>query len=75
MDTVLLLFPCINTFLRFGGLPWFLSGKESACSTGDVEDPLEKEIASYSNIVAWKILWTEELGGLPSMGLLRVRHD
>ena len=62
MDTVLLLFPCINTFLRFGGLPWFLSGKESACSTGDVEDPLEKEIATYSNIVAWKILWTEELG-------------
>ena len=72
MDTILLFFPCINTFLRFGGLPWFLIGKESACSTGDVEDPLEKEIATYSSIVAWKILWTEEPGGLQSMGLLIV---
>ena len=33
------------------------------------EDPLEKEMAIYSNILAWKILWTEEPGGLQSMGL------
>ena len=33
------------------------------------EDPLEKETATYSSILAWKILWTEELGGLQSMGL------
>ena len=32
------------------------------------EDPLEKEIATYSSILAWKISWTEELGGLQSMG-------
>ena len=75
MDTILLFFPCINTFLRFGGLPWFLIGKESACSTGDVEDPLEKEIATYSSIVAWKILWTEKPGGLQSLGSQKVGHN
>ena len=32
------------------------------------EDPLEKEIAAHSSILAWEILWTEEPGGLPSMG-------
>ena len=32
------------------------------------EDPLEKEMASHSSILAWRILWTEELGGLQSMG-------
>ena len=31
------------------------------------EDPLEKEMATHSSIVAWEIPWTEELGGLPSM--------
>ena len=33
------------------------------------EDPLEKEMATYSNILAWEIPWTEELGRLQSMGL------
>jgi len=33
------------------------------------EDPLEKEMASHSSILAWKIPWTEELGRLPSIGL------
>ena len=32
------------------------------------EDPLEKEIATYSNILAWKIPWTEDPGGLQSKG-------
>ena len=32
------------------------------------EDPLEKEMATYSSILAWRIPWTEELGGLESMG-------
>ena len=36
------------------------------------EDPLEKERAPYSNIVAWRIPWTEEPGRLQSMGLQRV---
>ena len=39
------------------------------------EDPLEKATASHSNILAWRIPWTEEPGGLQSMGLQRVRHN
>ena len=39
------------------------------------EDPLEKEMATHSSILAWKIPWTEELGWLLSMGSQRVGHD
>ena len=39
------------------------------------EDPLEKEIATHSSTLAWKILWMEKPGSLQSMGLQRVRHD
>ena len=39
------------------------------------EEPLEKEMATCSSILAWKIPWTEEPGGLPSMGSHRVGHD
>ena len=39
------------------------------------EDPLEKEVATHSSILAWEIPWTEEPGGLQSMGLQRVRHS
>ena len=39
------------------------------------EDPLEKEMATHSRLLAWKIPWTEEPGGLQSMGSQRVRHD
>ena len=39
------------------------------------EDPLEKEMATHSSIVAWRIPWTEEPGGLQSMGHKRVRYD
>ena len=39
------------------------------------EDPLEKEMATHSRIHAWKIPWTEEPGGLQSMGSQRVGHD
>ena len=39
------------------------------------EGPLEKEMAIHSSTLAWKIPWTEEPGGLQSMGLQRVRHD
>ena len=58
--------------------PWWLSSKESACSTGDVEvrvqslgqeDPLEEEMATHSSILAWQISWTEKSGRIPSMGL------
>ena len=39
------------------------------------EDLLEKEVATHSSILAWRIPWTEEHGGLQSMGSQRVRHD
>ena len=39
------------------------------------EDPLEKEMAAHSTILAWKIPWTEEPSGLQSVDLPRVRHD
>ena len=39
------------------------------------EDPLEKGMATYSSILAWRIPWTEEPGGLQSMGSQRVGHD
>ena len=39
------------------------------------EDPLEKEMATHSSILAWRIPWTEEPGRLQSMGLQRVEHD
>ena len=39
------------------------------------EDPLEKGMATYSSILAWRIPWTEEPGGLQSMGLQRVGTD
>ena len=59
----------------------WLSGKESPCNVGDVglipgqEDLLEKGMATHSSILAWEIPWTEEPGGLQSMGSQRVEHD
>ena len=41
----------------------------------DLKDPLEKEMATGSSILAWKILWTEEPGRLQSMGSQRVGLD
>ena len=55
--------------------------KESACNIGtwvqslDKEDPLVEEMTPHSSILAGKIPWTKELGGLQSMGLQRVGHD
>ena len=70
------------------GLPRWLSGKESTCQSRRHkrlerhrfdswvgEDPLEKEMATHSSILAWEIPQTEEPGGLQSMGLQRIGHD
>ena len=52
------------------GFPGGSDGKESACNAGDLvqflgwEDPLEKEMATHSSILAWRIPWTEEPGWL-----------
>ena len=57
------------------GLSWWLSGKEWACQAGDLSlipgsgrSP-EKKMATHSFILGWEIQWTEESGGLQSMGL------
>ena len=39
------------------------------------EHPLEEEMATHSSILAWKVPWTEEPGGLQSIGLQRVEHN
>ena len=41
----------------------------------DWEDPLEEGMATHSSVLAWRIPWTEEPGGLQSIGLQRVGHD
>ena len=59
------------------GFPGGSDGKESACNVGDLgwEDPLEEGMATHSSILAWRIPWTEEPGGLQSMGSQTVGHD
>ena len=66
------------------GFPGGASGKESACNAGDQEpedpslggkDPLEEAMATHCSILAWISPWTEEPGGIQSMGLQRVRQD
>ena len=62
------------------GLPWWASGEESTCNSGDTDyisrkEPLKKEMATHSNILAWEIPWTEEPSGLQSMGPQRVGQD
>ena len=67
--------------LKSLSFPGGSAGKDSACNVGDLgsipglEDPLEKEMATHSNILAWKISWTEEPVELQSMGSQIVRHD
>ena len=65
----------------FLGFPGGSDNKESACSGGDPDlipglgrSPGNGK-ATHSSIFAWRIPWTEETGGLQSMGLQRVRHD
>ena len=63
------------------GFPGASDGKESACNAGDMgliprsEDLLEKGIATHSSILAWRIPWAEEPGGLRSTSSQRVGHD
>ena len=53
--------------------PW---GREESDTTERLHfHALEKEMATHSSILAWKIPWTEEPGGLQAMGSLRVGHD
>ena len=48
---------------------------ETQAQSLGLKDPLEKEMATHSSILARKISWTEEHGGLQTTGLQKVRHD
>ena len=49
--------------------------QESQVQSLGQEDPLEKGMATHSSILAWRVPWTEESGGLQLMGSQRVGHD
>ena len=51
------------------------ASQEMQVQSLDQEDPLEKEMATHSSILAWKIPWTQKPGGLQSMGLQRVGQN
>ena len=66
------------------GHPQCFSDKEFTCNAGaagdagsvlDGEDPLEEGMAAYSSILAWRIPWTAEAGGVQSTGSQRVGHN
>ena len=52
-----------------------LETSETQVQSLDQEDPLEEGVATHSRILAWRIPWTEEPGGLQAIGLQRVGHD
>ena len=56
-------------------LPANAGGIRDAGSTLGLEDPLEEGVATHSSVLAWRISWTEEPGGLQSMGSQGIRHD
>ena len=56
-------------------LPAMQEPQETRVPSLGGEDPLEKGTATHSSILAWRIPWTEEPGGVQSMGSQRVRHD
>ena len=49
--------------------------QETQVRSLDWDDPLGKEMVTHSSVLAWKILWTEEPGGLQSIGMQRVGHN
>ena len=60
---------------RVKNLPTMQEAQETLVQSLSWEDPLEEEMATPSSTLAWKILWTEEPGGLESKGSQRVGHD
>ena len=83
-DISVLFSVCLLSFsvhlLSFYGLSWWLSGKRLCLSRQEMwvqslgqEDPSEKGMATHSSILAWSIPWTEEPGGLQSMGMQKTQ--
>ena len=73
-----------NVYPYDGASQVVLVVKNPPANAGDIEmwvrslggeNPLEKEMAIHSSILAWRIVWTEEAGRLQSIGLQRVGHD
>ena len=70
----------LDIFMSYG-FPGHANGTESACNAGDLirsvnlEDPLEKEMATHASNLAWRIPRTKEPGGLQAMGSQRVGYD
>ena len=56
-------------------LPVMQEMKETLVQAVDWEDSLEEEMATHSSILTWEVPWTEEPGGLQSMGSKRARHN
>ena len=56
-------------------LPAMQEPQETRVRSFGQEDPLEEGMAAHSSILAWRIPWTEEPGGLQSMGSQRIRHN
>ena len=70
-----LLFPIALCFPGAQRLTRLPAMQETWIRSLDWEDPLEKEMATHSSVLAWRILWTEKPGGLQSTGSQRVGHD
>ena len=66
---------CFSGSTVVKNLPANAGDARDASSIPGWEDPLEKEMATHSSTLAWKIPWMEETDRLQSMGLQRVRHD
>ena len=66
---------CIWAFLVTQSVKNLPAMQETWVHSLGQEDPLEKEMAAHSSILAWRIPWTEEPGGLKSMVSQRIRHD
>ena len=71
-----------KTFPPFGGLPWWAQTVKNLPAMWEIqvqslgqEDPLEEGMATHSCILVWRIQWTEEHGGLQSLGLQRIGYD
>ena len=81
MDTIIVYSNVSQGVANSGGFPGGSDGKESACNGGylglipGLGNPLEEGMATHPSVLAWRIPWTEEPGGLQSMGSQRVRHD
>ena len=67
--------PCMRGFPGSSVVKNLLAVQEALVRSLGQEDPLEEGMATHSSILAWRIPWTEEPGGLQSMGSQRVGHD